>query len=113
MGKVLVPFVFVFSPSLLIVVADFSWAAFALALYGCVAGIVALSAAFAGWLLGPVYRIERPVLGVAAILLVAPELTTTLIGSALLAAVALRQVVAPRAFAPPVPAEAEPEPEKP
>ena len=113
MGKVLVPFVFVFSPSLLIVVADFSWQAFALALYGCVAGIVALSAAFAGWLLGPVYRIERPLLGVAAILLVAPELTTTSIGSALLAAVALRQIVAPLAFAPPAPAEAEPEPEKP
>jgi TRAP-type uncharacterized transport system fused permease subunit len=111
MGKVLVPFVFVFSPSLLIVVADFTWSAFALALYGCVAGIVALSAAFAGWLLGPVYRLERPVLGVAAILLVAPELTTTLIGTALLVAVAVRQIVAPIAVA--APATAEPEPDRP
>ena len=102
MGKVLVPFVFVFSPSLLIVVADFSWWSFGLALYGSVAGIVALSAAFAGWLLGPLYRIERAILGVAAMLLVAPELTTTLIGSAVVGAIALRQALLPRPSPEPV-----------
>jgi TRAP transporter 4TM/12TM fusion protein len=90
MGKILVPFVFVFSPSLLLVVDDFSWADFALALFGCVAGITALSAAFSGYLTGRLYAVERIVLGGAAILLVAPELTTTLVGSALVVPVALR-----------------------
>jgi TRAP-type uncharacterized transport system fused permease subunit len=84
MGKVLVPFVFVFSPSMLIVVQDFSLQSFLLATFGAVAGITALSAAFSAYLVGPLYWIERLLLGAAAILLVAPEMTTTLIGLAIL-----------------------------
>jgi TRAP transporter 4TM/12TM fusion protein len=93
MGKVLVPFVFVFSPSLLIVVPDFSLQSFLLAFGGLLVGIVALSAAFSGYLTGPLYWGERLVLAFAAILLVAPELTTTLIGLALMAPIALRPFV--------------------
>jgi TRAP transporter 4TM/12TM fusion protein len=92
MGKVLVPFVFVFAPSMLIVVEDFSWESFVLATFGCIVGITALSAAFGGYLLGPLYRIERLLLGLAAILLVAPELTTTLVGLAVLVPVAARSL---------------------
>ena len=96
MGKVLVPFVFVFSPSMLIMVEGFTIESFLLATFGTILGITALSAAFSGWLLGPLWRSERAMLAVAAILLVAPELTTTLIGIALFAPVALRPVLVAR-----------------
>jgi TRAP-type uncharacterized transport system fused permease subunit len=92
-GKVLIPFVFVFSPSLLIVVEGFSLNAFLLAFTGATLGITALSAAFSGYLIRPLRAFERPLLAVAAILMVAPELTTTLIGGSVLVAVALVQLV--------------------
>ncbi len=91
MGKALVPFVFVFSPSLLIVVEGFTWESFILAAGGAMLGIWALSAAFAGWLFAPVHSWERALLAVAAILLVAPDLVATLIGLALIAPVVIRQ----------------------
>ena len=92
MGKALVPFVFAFSPSLLLVVDGFTWSAFALALFGAMAGIWALSAAFSGWLMGPVKAYERALLAVSALFLVAPDLVATLIGLALITPVAIRQV---------------------
>jgi TRAP transporter 4TM/12TM fusion protein len=93
MGKVLVPFVFVFSPSMLIVVQNFSMQEFVLAVFGTVVGILSLSAAFSGYLAGRLYAIERPILAVAAILLVAPELTTTLVGLALFTPILLRPLL--------------------
>ena len=96
MGKALVPFVFVFSPSLLLVTEGFTWGDFALAVFGAMAGIWALSAAFSGWLLAPTRGWERALLAVAAILLVAPDLVSTLLGLALIAPVIVRQVSARR-----------------
>ncbi|SEH69015.1 TRAP transporter permease [Paracoccus alkenifer] len=93
MGKALVPFVFVFSPSMLIMVNNFSWAEFALAVYGCILGITALSAAFSAYMTDRLFRWERAVLAVAAFLLIAPEVFTTLLGSALFVLVWLRPVV--------------------
>ncbi|RQP17416.1 MAG: hypothetical protein EAS49_10935, partial [Brucella intermedia] len=51
LGKVLVPFVFVFSPSLLLVTSGFNWADFLLAFLGCAIGITALGAALSGFFL--------------------------------------------------------------
>ncbi|MDO9526766.1 MAG: TRAP transporter permease [Gemmobacter sp.] len=99
MGKALVPFMFVFSPSLLLVTESFTLGAFALAFTGAVLGIVALSAAITNWLLGPLWRIERVALPIAALLMIAPELVSTLIGAAILAAVVLRQWMAGRSGA--------------
>jgi TRAP-type uncharacterized transport system fused permease subunit len=48
LAKALVPFVFVFSPSLLLVAKGFTWADFAVTFIGCVLGIVALAAALSG-----------------------------------------------------------------
>ncbi len=96
MGKALVPFMFVFSPSLLLVTADFTWSAFALAFTGAVLGIVALSAAITNWLLRPLLLVERIVLPIAALLLIAPEVVSSSIGATLLAAVVLRQWLAER-----------------
>ncbi|MDM7255748.1 MAG: TRAP transporter permease [Paracoccus sp. (in: a-proteobacteria)] len=101
MGKALVPFVFAFQPALLIVTKDFTWPAFALATGGAMAGIWALSAAITGWLFGPLWRIERIALPIAAALLVAPDLTATLIGLAIFAPIILRQLAAGRAGAAP------------
>ena len=102
MGKALVPFMFVFSPSLLLVTADFSWGSFALAFSGAVLGIIALSAAITNWLLRPLLLIERVALPIAALLMIAPEIISTVIGAAILAAVTLRQWLADRPRSPAV-----------
>ncbi len=83
MGKALVPFVFVFSPSLLLVTQGFTWPLFFLALSGAMLGITALSAAFSGYLTQPLKPWERALLAVAAILFVAPDLATTLLAAAI------------------------------
>ena len=90
-GKVLVPFVFVFSPSMLLVVPDFSWQSFFLATGGCIVGITALSAAFSAYLIGPMGLLSRTLLVIAAILLVAPEFYSTMIGLSLVALVLIGQ----------------------
>lgn len=97
MGKALVPFMFVFSPSLLLVTQGFTWSAFVLTFTGAVFGIVALSVAITNWMIGPLLWIERLLLVVAALLLIAPEFVSTLIGAAILALIVLRQFMAGRA----------------
>ena len=96
MGKALVPFVFVFSPSLLIVTQAFTLPDFLLAFTGAVLGIIALSAAITNWLLGPLWLVERIVLPIAAILMIAPEPVSTAIGFLILLAVTARQYLASR-----------------
>ncbi|WP_440409932.1 TRAP transporter permease [Neorhizobium petrolearium] len=91
LGKVLVPFVFVFSPSLLLVTANFTWSNFLIAFIGCVLGITCLGSALSGWLLVRTAAWERLLLVVAAVLLVVPELMSSLIGVALIVPVLLRQ----------------------
>jgi len=94
MGKALVPFMFVFSPSLLLVTQDFTWDAFLLAFTGAVLGIIALSAAITNWLMAPLLRIERIILPIAALLMIAPEVISTIIGAFILGGVTLRQWMA-------------------
>ena len=96
LGKVLVPFVFVFSPSLLLVAKGFTWPDFWLAFLGCAAGISCLSAGITGWLLTRTAFWERVLLIVAAILLVAPELYSSLLGATLVVPVLIRQLAAYR-----------------
>lgn len=94
LGKALVPFVFVFSPSLLLVTKTFNWPDFVLAFVGCVLGITCLSAALSRYALVPCKRWETVLLVIAAVLLVAPELYSTLLGLVLIVPVALRQYAA-------------------
>lgn len=103
MGKALVPFVFVFSPSLLLVTQSFTLPDFLLAFAGAVLGIVALSAAITNWLLGPLLLIERLLLPIAALLMIAPEIISTVIGAAILSVVVLRQYLAGRSGPSPEP----------
>jgi TRAP-type uncharacterized transport system fused permease subunit len=97
LGKALVPFVFVFAPSLLLVAKGFSWSEFAVGLTGCLAGIAALSAAFSGYFVAPMAVWERWLAAVAAMLFVAPSLGASLAGLVILAPVILRQVQSARA----------------
>ncbi|UEM04266.1 TRAP transporter permease [Skermanella rosea] len=100
LGKALVPFVFVFSPSLLLVAPGFTWTDFIIAFVGCIVGITCLGAALAGWMFTTARMWERLLLALAAILLVAPELYSTLAGLVLLAPVLVRQITTWRAEAP-------------
>jgi len=91
MAKALVPFVFVFSPSLLLVANGFTWSAFVITFIGCVLGITLLAAALSKFLVIELERWEQGVLVVAALLTIAPGLMTTLIGLAIASPVLLRQ----------------------
>ena len=96
MGKALVPFVFVFAPSLLIMVSGFSWTEFVVAFIGCVLGITFLSAALSNYFLTRMRMWERLVCGFAAILMIAPGIVSTAIGIALVMPMISRQVAAAR-----------------
>jgi TRAP transporter 4TM/12TM fusion protein len=96
LGKALVPFVFVFAPSLLIKVSNFSWYEFGVAFAGCVLGISVLAAALSNFMLTRMRMWERVACVVAAVLMIAPELISTLIGIAIVVPVVLRQVAASR-----------------
>ena len=90
-AKALVPFVFVYSPSFLIVADGFTMEAFLITLAGAVAGILMLAGAFTGYIIAPMNRLERWWLGLVSLLFVAPGLTTMAIGGALAVPVLVRQ----------------------
>lgn len=94
MAKVLVPFVFVFSPSLLLVAKGFTWYDFSVTFTGCILGITVLAAALSKFFLVELKRWEQLVCIAAALLLIAPGLTVTLIGAALVVPVLVRQIAA-------------------
>lgn len=91
LAKALVPFVFVFSPSLLLVAKGFTWADFAVTFIGCVLGIVALAAALSGYLMAEMKRWERTLCTVGALCLIAPGLKISLLGMAFMLPVLLNQ----------------------
>jgi TRAP transporter 4TM/12TM fusion protein len=94
LAKVLVPFVFVFSPSLLLVAKGFTWYDFSVTFVGCVLGITVLAAALSGFFLVEMKRWERWLCVAAALLLIAPGLIVSLIGAAIVLPVLLRQLAA-------------------
>jgi TRAP transporter 4TM/12TM fusion protein len=96
LAKALVPFVFVFSPSLLLVAAGFNWYDFSVTFVGCVLGIVMLAAALSKFLLVELKRWEQLLCAAAALLLIAPGLVVTLVGLAIAAPVVVRQLAARR-----------------
>ena len=104
LAKVLVPFVFVFSPSLLIVAKGFTLYEFSVTFIGCVIGIVFLAAALSKFMFVEMQRWEQAVCGVAALLMVAPGLIVTLVGVAVAAPVVVRQIAAWRGRTPAAPA---------
>ncbi len=96
LAKALVPFVFVFSPSLLIVAKGFTGYDFAVTFIGCVLGITLLAAALSKYFLVEMTRAEQGLCLLAALLMIAPGLIPTLIGLALAVPMLLRHWVAHR-----------------
>ncbi len=91
LAKALVPFVFVFSPSLLLVAKGFTWYDFIVTFGGCVMGITLLAGALSRYFFIEMRRWEQLVCVVAALLMVIPGLTSTLIGVVVAAPVLLGQ----------------------
>jgi TRAP transporter 4TM/12TM fusion protein len=99
LAKALVPFVFVFSPAMLIVTKEFTLYDFVVTVGGCIVGIICLAAALSDYLLAPMRHWERWLCAAAALLLIAPGLTTGLIGAVLMTPVLARQLAARRLVA--------------
>ncbi|SAH86005.1 TRAP transporter%2C 4TM/12TM fusion protein [Bordetella ansorpii] len=95
--KLIVPFVFVFSPSLLISVQGFSPYDFWVTLIGCMIGLVLLSAAFSRYMLVGMKSWERLLCAVGALLTIAPGLASGLLGLVVAAPAVVNQVVQARA----------------
>ncbi len=91
-AKALVPFIFVYSPSLLLVADGFTWAAFATTLTGAIIGIGLLGSAFSGYLLTHLTTMQRWYIGIVSLLFVAPGLLTMGIGLLLIVPVVLLQI---------------------
>lgn len=94
LAKVLVPFVFVFSPSLLLVAKGFTGYDFSVTFIGCILGIVVLAAALSKFFLVEMKRWEQVLCLAAALLLIAPGLVVTIIGAVMTVPVLLRQLAA-------------------
>jgi len=90
--KLIVPFVFVFSPSLLISVQGFTWMAFGTTLAGCMIGLVLLSAAFSRYLLVAMKSWERWLCTAGALLAIVPGVLSGLIGLVICIPVFVRQL---------------------
>ncbi|TAG48671.1 MAG: TRAP transporter permease [Betaproteobacteria bacterium] len=80
LGKALVPFIFVFSPALLLVTKGFTWSAFAVVFVACLSSILLLAAALSRYLFVETNRWERWALVAAALIMIAPGLQALLIG---------------------------------
>ncbi|WP_299783601.1 TRAP transporter fused permease subunit [uncultured Roseobacter sp.] len=91
-AKALVPFVFVYSPALLLVAEGFTWAAFTITLIGAMLGIASLGVAFSGFLMAPLKRWERWWVALASFLFIAPGLITMGIGLLAMAPIVIFQI---------------------
>jgi TRAP transporter 4TM/12TM fusion protein len=85
MGKALVPFMFIYAPSLLFV--EFSTTEFIGALLSGILAIVALSAAYIGYFGRDLQRFEKVILTIAGLILISTNWIAMLIGAAMVAVV--------------------------
>ncbi len=91
LAKALVPFVFVFSPSLLLVAKGFNWPDLVITFTGCVVGITVLAATLSRYMLTRMQPWEQTLGYVAALCLVAPGLWVSLVGLAVFSPVMVHQ----------------------
>ena len=96
LAKAMVPFVFVYSPAMLLVGKGFTWGEFFETTIGCVVGIVMLAAALSSYGLAPIRGAERLLLVLASVLVISPSRVATLTGLALALPVLARQLMAAR-----------------
>ncbi len=79
-AKALVPFVFVYSPSLLLITNDFDLIKLTVTVLGTLMGIGLIGIAFTGYWIKPLKTFEQWFLGLAALLFVAPGLNSMIVG---------------------------------
>ena len=79
-AKALVPFVFVYSPSLLLITNDFDLIKLIITVLGTLMGIGLIGIAFTGYWIKPLKTFEQWLLGLAALLFVAPGLNSMIVG---------------------------------
>ncbi len=91
-AKALVPFVFVYSPSLLLVADGFTWAAFTVTLLGAMIGIGLLGVAFSGYMLAHLNRLQRWYIGLVSLLFIAPGVVTMALGLTLVSPIVVLQL---------------------
>ncbi|HSF22379.1 MAG TPA: DUF3394 domain-containing protein, partial [Burkholderiales bacterium] len=95
----IVPFMFIYEPALLILNGWAQWHVSLLAFVSATIGCITLAAGLYGYLLVACRVWERVVLVIAAFLLIAPELISSIIGIALLIAIGAKQKFLDRAAA--------------
>jgi len=93
----IVPFMFVFEPSLMLITPEGSaWYHMLWPIATAVIGVIALAGSLFGWLIRSANMIERVMLFIAALSLIKPGLITDAIGFGLLGLVVVMQLVANR-----------------
>ena len=90
-AKALVPFVFVYSPSLLLVAEGFTWSAFFITAIGALLGIASIGAAFSGYIFTKLSKVERWYIGLVGLLFVAPGMMTMAIAMVAISPVLISQ----------------------
>jgi TRAP transporter 4TM/12TM fusion protein len=91
LAKALVPFVFVYSPAMLLVTKGFTWGEFFETTLGCMVGITMLAIALTGYGLSTLRAWERVWLALASVLVISPNRTVTLVGLVLALPIFFRQ----------------------
>jgi TRAP transporter 4TM/12TM fusion protein len=98
-AKIMVPFVFCYSPAMLIVLPEyFTWAAFLQTTLTCALGTTILGAALIGYGLAPMPMLYRVLLGAAGIMMIAPGNVTDIIALIFMIPPAIQQFTAWRAL---------------
>jgi TRAP-type uncharacterized transport system fused permease subunit len=87
-----VPFVFVYSPAMLLVTQGFTWGEFFETTLGCMVGIVMLAITLTGYGLSALRAWERVWLALASVLVISPSRTATLAGLIMALPVLVRQM---------------------
>jgi TRAP transporter 4TM/12TM fusion protein len=95
-AKAIVPFVFVYSPALLLVTPEYVLSDFLITLVGAMIGIGLLGIGFSGFLLTKVSKFERVWFAVSALFFVVPGMVSMGIGFVLVLPVLARQIIAYR-----------------
>ncbi len=91
MGKALVPFMFVYAPSLLFI--DFTWVEFSLALFSGALSIFSLSVAYIGYFKATVKGYEKIVLTLAGLILISNDISWIAVGAVMALAVLLINIL--------------------
>lgn len=82
-GKIVVPFVFVYAPSFLLMTDDFTWASFIPAFLSATVGILIFSMAVGGYALRPLGWFTRIFLGFSGLVTTSPDYYSLFIGTAM------------------------------